>query len=1005
MRLALSPLHRTRVIRHVLGMLVLLGALNAPAPAQEDGLPILRKGTFEGMSEAQFRAVYPEYFGPQGRGRARPADIPDIFGPGAVLNVGNLCMKVTNMGVNGNPFPNLSSDPAGQWVGTSGVEYLSYFGLAVGAVNPLATSADAIRRVSQNTEWRPATIDPVDRIYKAYDGILNGTRFANDDRDSDPNTAEPRFDEDFLDGRDNDLDGLIDEDFAAMGQQMFSCVIRDDTPQAINAPFNERHVPIGLEVRQLAWAYSIPGFTDFNVVEWTIFNRSGHVLDSLVVGGVVDMDCGPVEENNYWIDDFDLVGYPSGVFPHQTSATDKRLQDSTMRMVNVPPDVAPDSALCSHYDIRIHAFSIIDDNGDDGKTPGIPTFMLVDHTTDPLGVTGPSRVQFLTFRSYRQLQLWQAGGAPLLDAQRFETMVLNQPVRVDAEGLIVQPPAAEKGDIGQWWSCGPWRNVPEGGSVRVTVAFGVAPGDLRTARRWPADYAAYRAGTLDGGELTLLSRYPSFANCYAIQAAFEGVFEERTDWSWLTNGHGRETPVHPQAGEGAITASDCRDMVPRTVTFQGPVDWFDFDCDYCTGAYDSQKRLGMFHRTWSADAPPPNPSLNVAASYNYSANPDRIVPAGDKQVTLAWDNLSEVTPDPKSGWLDFRGYRVWKAAGWTRPVGSAGPSDDNWALLAELRLFYYYDPTNNQLIQRNYAYTESGDSVCPKVTVPNRYFPKGDARCSSPSARSTLDGGCLDTATVEICLRLGDLWDRQSGQVIHTSPSITCVVEPTTHECAYTVGCIVGREFCGDPANRETRVRYPVGRYEMVDREVKNGYVYFYSVTAFDSTGFGQTKLELTGRRAAVEADAVVPQTSVGTGRNVWVVPNPYRGYRTIQDRPSSWDLTPNGSDPTGTHIDFLGLPRGKWTIRIYTVSGDLVQTIGSGEAVNESIRTPVPGFLPDGQPVTRPGYNTQQDNPNDGQARWNLISRNGQDIVSGIYLFTVESDAGTQRGKFVVIR
>jgi hypothetical protein len=39
------------------------------------------------------------------------------------------------------------------------------------------------------------------------------------------------------------------------------------------------------------------------------------------------------------------------------------------------------------------------------------------------------------------------------------------------------------------------------------------------------------------------------------------------------------------------------------------------------------------------------------------------------------------------------------------------------------------------------------------------------------------------------------------------------------------------------------------------------------------------------------------------------------------------------------------------------------------------------------------------------GQARWNLISRNGQDVESGIYLFTVDSSAGHQVGRFVVIR
>jgi exopolysaccharide biosynthesis protein len=54
---------------------------------------------------------------------------------------------------------------------------------------------------------------------------------------------------------------------------------------------------------------------------------------------------------------------------------------------------------------------------------------------------------------------------------------------------------------------------------------------------------------------------------------------------------------------------------------------------------------------------------------------------------------------------------------------------------------------------------------------------------------------------------------------------------------------------------------------------------------------------------------------------------------------------------------------------------------------------------------IVVPGYNRQQDNAADGQARWNLISRNGQDVASGIYLFVIDSNQGTQRGKFVIIR
>ncbi len=40
-----------------------------------------------------------------------------------------------------------------------------------------------------------------------------------------------------------------------------------------------------------------------------------------------------------------------------------------------------------------------------------------------------------------------------------------------------------------------------------------------------------------------------------------------------------------------------------------------------------------------------------------------------------------------------------------------------------------------------------------------------------------------------------------------------------------------------------------------------------------------------------------------------------------------------------------------------------------------------------------------------DGQAPWNLISRNGQDVESGIYLFTVDSALGHATGRFVLIR
>lgn len=895
------------------------------------------------------------------RGPAQPAAIPDIFGPGAVLNVGNLVMKVTNNGVDGNPFTNVSSDPSCQWPGASSVEYMNFIGLAVGAVNPLATDPTAIRRVSYIQEWRPATLDAEDRIYRAYDGIVNGSRFINEDGDNDARFGFSVADEDFLDGRDNDGDGLIDEDFGAIGQQMFSLVLRDDTQQAIAAGGAERHVPLGMEARKTAWAYSIPGYTDFNVIHHRLINRSGHVLDSVVVGFRVDMDCGPTDIGTYFSDDFDLNTYPQGDFMIETAGTDLRLQPATDRS-NLVLDVPADSALCPRYPIRVQGFSVADDDGDDNRTPGIAHFLLIDHSIDPMGENGPARVGWRAFRSYVGGTPYTQGGNPTIDQQRFELMAGIE--NIDPKtGFINAPPGDQRGDFSAFASVGPWLNVPDGGSIDVTVAIGVAAGTYRSALNYLNDYNAAKDGDFVTQGASLLSAYPVLDNALSAQIAFSGAYEVK-DWPLLPDFHGRETALVAPLGQ-FITAQGCdtRELSARLVTDR-QYEWFDFDCNYCTGAW-SPSRGGLFHRTWLAEAPPPSPATNISTTFNYTDNPNRtsdLIAAGDATVRLAWDNGSELVPDPKTGQFDFRGYRIWKVSNWTRPVGAGGPAEDNWTLLGEYRRFDYK--------RRNYTVNPAGSRNCPQMFIPQ-----------------------LD-ATVPICLDSLDLFDEQSGRILRPDSSVLCVGWP---DCVYFEG-----DRLGAAGRRERRDQYPIGRYRFTDREVKNGFMYFYSVTAFDSSGVGASKSELGGRRAAVEAEAVVPQVAAkDESGGVWVVPNPYRGAQLISDRPSSWDLLPNASDPTGTHVDFFGLPRSDWTIKIFTISGDLVAELRSTDGVNESVRGPVTGT--DGR--IRDGFTRQQDHDADGQARWNLISRNGQDVVSGIYLFTVESSRGSQRGRFVIIR
>ncbi len=124
---------RSRLLKRGFAAGVLLIASAGLASAQ----PYAGKIDPDGLTLERWRQLMPEYFHPTGTNpRVAPLDLPDVFGPGAVLRVGNIYMKVTNWGHCGNLFTNLSSDPVRAVAGLVGVEYLSSIRLAVGGREP-----------------------------------------------------------------------------------------------------------------------------------------------------------------------------------------------------------------------------------------------------------------------------------------------------------------------------------------------------------------------------------------------------------------------------------------------------------------------------------------------------------------------------------------------------------------------------------------------------------------------------------------------------------------------------------------------------------------------------------------------------------------------------------------------------------------------------------------------------------------------------------------------------
>jgi hypothetical protein len=117
-------------------------------------------------------------------------------------------------------------------------------------------------------------------------------------------------------------------------------------------------------------------------------------------------------------------------------------------------------------------------------------------------------------------------------------------------------------------------------------------------------------------------------------------------------------------------------------------------------------------------------------------------------------------------------------------------------------------------------------------------------------------------------------------------------------------------------------------------------------------------------QRASVDADSAASDLD-----KIAVVPNPYVGA-------ASWEPpNPYKAGRGERRIFFINLPA-QCTIRVYTVRGNLVQTIS---------------------------HETQLSN---GQESWDLVTKDGMDLAYGVYVFHVDAPGiGEKIGKFAVIK
>ena len=175
--------------------------------------------------------------------------------------------------------------------------------------------------------------------------------------------------------------------------------------------------------------------------------------------------------------------------------------------------------------------------------------------------------------------------------------------------------------------------------------------------------------------------------------------------------------------------------------------------------------------------------------------------------------------------------------------------------------------------------------------------------------------------------------------------------------------------------------------YKFVNSDVKNGWLNYYAVTAYDR---GDPSANLESLESSVYANRkyVYPgvKTSDDWAEQLNVYPNPYRGQ-------AKWD----GHGSRGRQIWFQNLPS-KAEIRIFSLAGDLVDILDHDSNYNGS----------DIQNID----DRKDPQFSGGEHAWDLITRHDQAAASGLYLFTVEnldneslSYGDIKEGKFLIIK
>ncbi len=751
----------------------------------------------------------------------------------------------------------------------------------------------------------------------------------------------------------NDIDAVSEQDFISVYVDTVSnatCNVGDD------AFDNRPHKPLNIRVTQRSYAWSYAYAQDFVLFDYSIENIGRKTLEKVYMGIYVDGDVGTWDA---WDDaQDDICG-----FRRTTKAIKDCPGQDWLDTINIAW-IADNDGQRSGVDLSCpEALTLPAVTGTRiVRTPLTDTLKYsfnwwISNQT-PSQDFGPRLKDTITdrFRDFGGFL-----GTPMGDRNKYYIMKHEEFdydqlfAAKDNSGDGFLPPATNS------------RDFANGYDTRYLLSFG--PFDINPGEVLPISFA-YVAGEefhtdCEAFDDLFFGNETDPDSTFYKYLGFEDLGKNAVWASWIYDNPGIDTDGNGYKGPYRIcysgdTVEVCDTIPPDTI-----------NCYWEYTQVDTIYTAGDNVPDFMGASPPPPPELWVVNAIGDTLGSKiipRIINNSEGELRVRWNGrASETTEDRFTDSLDFEGYRVYL---------SMSPSPDQFYMIAsydrENYNRYIWEGTKWRL--RDVPF--SLESL--KELYGNEFNPHDYDR---DNIFIHVDTVTNETSLFYFAAQDFNQSDLSDMDGIHK-------VYPDEHSPS-TNSLDSARLYYPDELT-DKGLFFKYYEYEYILDGLLPSQLYYVGVTAFDFGSPGELEsLETPEYRNYVAEYAANTNTVVEQkGLDVIVYPNPWRidgnyqdeGFegRDYIDGPNKGRvIVQDGASEDRTRsIHFLNLPH-KCTIRIFTIDGDMVREIE---------------------------HDYPKDSPRSMHDRWDVITRNTQTAVSGIYYYSIESEYGNQIGKIVII-